>query len=143
MFIGEYRHTLDEKRRLAVPAKFRRELGKGAVITRGTDNCLVIYPEKVWQKVAEKLSQLPASKMEARKFARVVLAGASAVDFDKLGRILVPDYLCQYAGLKKNTVIAGLYDKLEVWDENNWNKYRGAAEKEVNQLIENLGETGI
>lgn len=143
MFIGEYRHSLDAKRRLAIPVKFRREIGKGAIITRGTDNCLVVYPKKVWERVAEKLSQLPASKVEARKFARVVLAGASAVEFDKLGRILVPDYLCQYANLKKNAVIAGLYNRLEVWDESNWGKYRQAAEKEVNQLIENLGDTGM
>jgi mraZ protein len=101
MFIGEYTYSIDEKKRLAVPPKFRAELKKGAVITRGLDNCLFLYSREEWEKLAEKLSQMPLSRADARGFARIMLSGAMEVDFDNLGRILVPDYLKDYAKLKK------------------------------------------
>jgi len=143
MFIGEYRHTIDEKKRLAVPAKFRKDLGSGAVITRGLDNCLVVYPEKEWETMADKLGKLPASQSEARGFARIMLAGAMNVEFDKLGRILIPDYLKAYAFFKKNVVITGLYNRLEIWDEERWEEYKNKAEKGVGDLASKLGELGI
>lgn len=143
MLIGEYRHTIDEKKRLAIPAKLRKQLGKQAVLTRGIDNCLVLYPLKEWEKVSEKLARLPASQVEARGFARIMLAGASLVEFDSLGRILVPDYLKQYALLTKNVVIAGLSNRLEIWDEKRWEEYQQKMEKEVGDLVSKLGELGI
>ena len=129
MFIGEYTYNLDEKRRLSIPPKFRKLLGKKAVITRGLDNCLFLFPLKEWEKLAKKLSQLPLSQADARGFARIMLAGASDVTIDNLGRILVPDYLKEYAGLNKKVVIAGLYNRIEIWDENKWKEYKSKTEK--------------
>ncbi|MAF20166.1 MAG: division/cell wall cluster transcriptional repressor MraZ [Parcubacteria group bacterium] len=143
MLIGEYKHILDTKKRLAVPAKFRRFFKQGAVITRGIDNCLVLYSLKEWENMANKLGKLPASQTEARSFARVMLAGAMAVKFDRLGRILVPDYLKEYALLKKKAVIIGLYNRLEIWSEEKWKIYRKQAEKQVGDLAGKLGELGL
>lgn len=143
MFIGEYKHTIDQKKRLAIPAKFRKDLGSGAIITRGLDNCLVVYPEKEWATMADKLGKLPASQLEARGFARIMLSGAMQVEFDGLGRILIPDYLKDYAFLKKEVVIAGIYNRLEIWDAQHWHEYKQKAEKEVGDLAAKLGELGI
>ncbi len=143
MLIGEYKHTIDTKKRLAVPAKFRPSFSKGAVITRGIDNCLVLYSLKEWENMADKLGKLPASQVEARSFARVMLAGAMSVNFDRLGRILIPDYLKKYASLKKNAVVIGLYNRLEIWSEDKWDNYRQKAEKEVGDLAGKLGELGL
>ena len=143
MLIGEYRHTLDEKRRVAIPSKLRKKIGKEAVITRGLDNCLVLYPMEEWGKVSDKLAQLPSSQIEARGFARIMLAGADQVSFDRLGRILVPDYLIEYANLKKNVVIAGLNNRLEVWNAQRWEEYKKKAEKEVEAFASKLSDLGI
>jgi len=143
MLIGEYQHTIDTKKRLALPAKFRGELGTTVVITRGIDNCLTVYPEKEWAIMSDKLSKLPASQIEARSFARIMLAGAMAVSLDKLGRILIPDYLKKYAGLKRNVVVCGLNNRLEIWDVQKWDVYKKRAEKEVGDLAGKLKELGI
>lgn len=143
MFIGEYNHNLDSKGRLAVPAKFRVLLKGGAVVTRGLDNCLFLYPEKQWNVLAKKLSQLPISQSRARAFSRLMLAGAMDVDFDNQGRITLPEYLRKFAGLKKKVIIAGLYDRLEIWDEVIWHKYKMGTEKESGEIAEALGELGV
>lgn len=143
MLIGEYRHTIDTKKRLALPAKFRKELGKTVIITRWLDNCLVVYPEKEWQIMSDKLGKLPASQIEARGFARIMLAGAMAVALDSLGRILIPEYLKKYATLERNVVICGLFNRLEIWDEQKWETYKTKAEKEVGDLAAKLKELGI
>ena len=143
MFIGQYTYTLDTKRRLAIPAKFRKLLGKRAVITRGLDNCLFLYPMKEWEKLAQKLSQLPISQADARGFARIMLAGATDVTIDNLGRILIPDYLTKYAGLNKRVVIAGLFNRIEIWDEAKWSKYQQKTEKEAGDIAERLKELGV
>ena len=143
MFIGEYNHNLDSKGRLAVPAKFRALLKGGAVVTRGLDNCLFLYPEKQWNVLAKKLSQLPISQSRARAFSRLMLAGAMDVDFDNQGRITLPEYLRRFAGLKKKIIIAGLYDRLEIWDEVIWHKYKMGTEKESGEIAEALGELGV
>ncbi len=143
MLIGEYTHTIDDKKRLAIPAKIRKELGAKAVITRGLDNCLFIYPSKEWQKLVEKLSNLPIGQRDTRGFSRLMLAGASEVDLDTLGRVLVPDYLKEYAQLKKNVVIAGVYNRLEIWDETKWNTFKNQSEKEVDNIAERLGNLGV
>jgi len=143
MFIGEYTYSIDEKKRLAIPAKFRKALGKKAVITRGIDNCLVIYPLSEWQKLAKKLESLPSSKIDARGFARLMLAGAVDVVLDKLGRILIPDYLKNYADLKKNVAILGLSNRIEIWDEKKWQEYKQKTEREVGDIAERLNELGV
>lgn len=143
MFIGEYLYSIDEKKRLSIPAKFRKELSKKAVLTRGVDKCLVLYPLKEWEKVAKKLETLPTSRIDARSFARIVLSGAIDVSLDKLGRILIPDYLKKYALLKKNVAIIGLSNRIEIWDEKIWREFKEKMEKEISGLAENLRELGI
>lgn len=143
MLIGEYSHNIDTKKRLALPAKFRRELGKKVIVTRGFDSCLVVYPQKEWQAVTEELRRMPTGRAEGRKLNRVVLGGAVEVALDKLGRILVPDYLKKYAGLKKNVVICGLSNKLELWDVQKWETYRKGAERDIDKVAEQLPELGI
>ncbi|MDY0302289.1 MAG: division/cell wall cluster transcriptional repressor MraZ [Candidatus Moranbacteria bacterium] len=143
MFIGEYQHTIDPKKRVAMPSKFRNELGKKVVITRGMDKCLFVYPMKVWEKLAEKLGNLPVGESGTRSFIRLMLAGAVDVDLDKQGRVLIPDYLKDYAGIKKDVTVAGLFDRLEVWDKNNWNSYKAKAEKSSDEIAEQLGKLGV
>ncbi len=143
MFLGEFNYTIDHKKRLAIPVKFRGELGKKAIITRGIDNCLVLYSSDEWQKLAEKLGNLPSAQNEARGFARLMLSGAAEVNFDKLGRILIPDYLKEYAQLKKNIVIIGIYNRIEIWSGENWQIYKSTTEKEVGNIAERLKELGI
>ena len=143
MFIGEYNHNLDNKGRLAVPVKFRDDLKKGAVVTKGLDGCLFLYTMSEWKALAEKLSKLPISQSNTRAFARLMLAGAMDVQVDKQGRVVLPDYLRKYAMLKKKIIISGLYNRLEIWDENNWEKYKEAIEKESGDIAEKLGELGV
>ncbi len=143
MFIGEYFHTLDQKKRLAIPSKFRKELKNKAVITRGIDNCLSVYPLKEWEHLAKKMGSLPNAQTEARGFARLMLAGAMDVNLDNLGRILIPDYLKEYAFLEKNVAIIGLYNKFEIWDKKKWNEYKKRTEMAVGDIAEKLKELGI
>jgi len=143
MFIGEYTYSIDEKKRLAIPAKFRQLLGKKAVITRGLDRCLFLYPAKEWESLAKKLAQLPLSQADARGFARLMLTGAMEANLDNLGRILVPDYLKTYAFLKKRVVIAGIFNRVEIWDERKWKEYQTKTEKEVGDIAERLKELGV
>lgn len=143
IFTGEYHHLLDLKRRLAIPVKFRGSFGGKAVITKGLDGCLFIYPTPVWEKLAEKLGSLPLGEKKMRQFVRLMLAGAIESDVDRQGRVLIPNYLSEYAALKKDAVIIGLYDRLEVWEEKEWVKSRNAAEKEKDTVAEELGRLGI
>ncbi len=143
MFIGEYNHNLDDKGRVAVPAKFRAVLKKGAVVTKGLDNCLFLYSKNEWVDLAGKLAKLPINKSNTRAFARLMLAGAMDVDFDNQGRIMLPEYLRKFAGLKKKVIIAGLYNRLEIWDETNWKKYKISTEKQSGAIAEALGELGM
>lgn len=143
MFLGEYTYSIDEKKRLAIPTKFRTILGKKAVVTRGLDQCLFLYSFAEWKIVAEKLSKLPLTQADARGFARLMLAGAMEADLDKLGRILVPDYLKEYASLGKKIVIAGVYNRIEIWDGAKWDVYKKRIEKEIGDMAERLKELGI
>ncbi|MFH1451299.1 MAG: division/cell wall cluster transcriptional repressor MraZ [bacterium] len=143
MFTGEYKYSLDEKKRLATPPKFRQAIGNKAVITRGLDHCLWLFPLKQWEALAEKISKLPLSQADARGFARLMLAGAMEVSFDNLGRILVPDYLKEYAFLGKKAVVAGVYDRIEIWDESKWEEYKEKTENEVGDIAERLKELGV
>ncbi len=143
MFIGEYNYKLDQKKRLSIPAKFRLGLGKKAIITKGLDNCLFLYPIKEWGILAKKLSELPLAQSDARGFVRIMLAGAMEVSLDRLGRILIPDYLKKYAALSKDVIIAGLYNRIEIWEEKKWNLYKQRTEKEAGDMAERLKELGI
>lgn len=143
MFIGEFRHTIDPKGRLALPNKFRAGLSEGVVVTRGLDNCLFLYSKTEWEKIAGKLSNLPISQRDARAFARLMLAGAMDVEIDKQGRINLPQYLRKYANLTNRSVIAGLYNRLEIWNPKLWDEYKSGTEKESSEIAEKLGELGI
>ncbi len=143
MFIGEYRHTIDTKKRLALPSKFRKNLGRSIIITKGLENCLAVYPEKEWKIMSGKLGKLPTGQMESRGFARIMLSGAMSVSIDRLGRILVPDYLKSYAGFEKNVVICGLYNRLELWDSKRWDNYRKETEEKFADIASKLGDAGI
>ncbi len=143
MLIGQYKHTIDSKKRLALPVKFRGELGNKVIITQGIESCVVVYTQKEWEILSQKLGNLPISQTEARSFARIILAGAMEVELDKLGRILISDYLKSYADLKKNVVVCGLSNRLEIWDEQKWEVYRKKAEKGVEEIVSKLGPLGI
>ena len=143
MFIGEYQHTIDEKGRMAIPSKMRSTLGSGAVVTRGIDNCLWVFPKKQWQELAEKLASLPLTDSNSRAFSRLMLAGAMEVEFDSQGRALIPNYLRTYAGLTKNAIVAGLFNRLEIWDAKEWNAYKTKTEKATDQITKHMADLGI
>ena len=143
MFIGEYQHSIDQKGRVAVPAKFRPQLGTGVVVTRGLDHCLFVYTETEWQKLAQKLVALPLTQANSRAFVRLMLAGAMQVSLDSQGRILLPDYLREYAGLNKEAVIAGLFNRVEIWDKQKWQEYKARTEAESDEIAEKLTDLDI
>ncbi|MFC1645364.1 division/cell wall cluster transcriptional repressor MraZ [Patescibacteria group bacterium] len=143
MFIGEYQHSIDSKRRMAMPSKFRGELGEKVVVTRGLDKCLFVYPMKNWEELAEKLGNLPMGEASTRSFVRLMLSGAVDTEIDKQGRILIPDYLKDYAGLDKNVIVAGLFNRLEIWSDDSWDKYKKKAEENNDEIAEQLGKLGI
>ncbi len=143
MFIGEFHHSIDEKGRLAIPVKFRNAFKSGAVVTKGLDKSLFLYTNSEWKKLAEKLSSLPISQSKSRAFARLMLAGAMDLSLDKQGRIVLPDYLRNYAFLKKKAVVAGLYNRVELWSEEEWEKYKLQTESSSNDIAEALGELGV
>lgn len=143
MFIGEYKHSIDAKGRLTIPSKFQSQLSDGAVITRGLDNCLFLFPMNEWKKVAEQIKAQSFTNSNNRAFGRLMLAGAMDVKIDSQGRILLPDYLEAYATLSQKVVIAGLYDRLEIWDELAWEKYKKDTEKNANSIAENMANLGI
>lgn len=138
MFFGEYKHTVDEKGRIAIPAKFRNMLGEGAVVTRGLDNCLFLYSQSAWQKQAEKMANLPPEKEKVRSYTRFMFSGAMEVEFDSQGRINLPEYLRTFASLKKKAIVAGLFDRLEIWDEEAWEAYKKTAESSSAEIAESL-----
>ncbi len=143
MLLGEFQHSLDTKGRMAVPAKFRDKLTAGAIITRGIDNCLFVFAHPEWEQLAAKLIALPLAQANSRAFVRLMLAGATDVTLDNQGRILVPDYLRKYAGLKKDVIVAGLYNRIEIWDEDSWATYKTKTESSSETIAEQLGELGI
>lgn len=143
MFIGEYRHALDTKGRLAIPAKFRTALAGGCVVTRGLDACLFLFTKAEWEKLAEKITNLPLSQSNSRAFARLMLAGAMDCEVDGQGRILLPDYLRRYASLGKQAVIAGLSSRLEIWDAAAWDEYKRKTEASSTAIAEQLGSLNV
>ncbi|HOK35311.1 MAG TPA: division/cell wall cluster transcriptional repressor MraZ [Candidatus Pacearchaeota archaeon] len=140
MLIGEYRYSIDDKKRVSIPAKWQSELGKKVIVTRGLDGCLFLYSQKEWKKLVEKISKLPLGQRDSRGFQRIMLSGAMEVSIDTLGRILIPDYLKKYADLKKKVVIVGLYNHAEIWDEGRWEEYQAKSEKEVGDMAERLSQ---
>ncbi len=142
MLIGEYTHTIDEKNRVSLPVKFRKEVGKKVVVTHGLDNCIFLYSMKEWQKVASKLGELGIGQADTRSFNRFMLAGAVEVEVDAIGRILVPDFLKTFAGLGEKAVFAGVHSRVEIWNDGRWAEFKKRVEKQADKLAEKLGEIG-
>jgi MraZ protein len=143
MLIGEYEHTLDPKKRLSLPSKWRKELGKTLVVTRGLDTCLFVYPRGEWQKITARIGQLPLGQADTRSFNRFFLSGAVEVEVDSVGRILVPDFLKDFAMLKTTVILAGIHNRIEIWDEKKWNDYKRVIESQADALAEKLGSIGV
>ena len=129
MFIGEYTHTVDEKKRFSLPSKFRKDLGKKVVVTRGKDRCLVLYPAKTWSQISEEVKGLGHVGSDER-YARFTFSGASEIEIDSNGRILVPEFLREFADLGEKLVLTGVHDKVEIWNDKKWAAYRKKLESE-------------
>lgn len=138
MFMGEHHHSIDDKGRLIIPAKFREELGERFIVTRGIENCLFVYPEENWNKIVTKLESLPFTKKDARNFIRFFLSGATVAEFDKQGRINITSPLINYAGITKDCVVIGTGDRLEIWSQEAWNDYFDSAKDNMSDIAENL-----
>ncbi len=143
MLLGEFKHNLDDKGRIAIPAKFRTTLSDGAIMTKGLDGCLFMFGLSEWKILAEKLVKLPLAQSNSRAFVRLMLAGAVDARVDVQGRVLVPDYLRKYSKLKKQVIIAGLYNRIELWDADRWEKYKEKTEGSSEEIAEQLSELGI
>ena len=142
LLIGEYEHTLDEKKRISLPKVFRAALGKRVVMTRGLDNCLCVYSYGSWEVMAKKLQSLSFVNADTRGFNRFMLSGAAEVDVDGAGRILIPDHQKVYAGMKRPVVFTGVSDRVEVWDVVRWQDYKKRIDKDAERMAKKLGEVG-
>ena len=136
MFLGEYLHTFDTKNRISLPSKFRKDLGRVIVVTRGLDHCLYIYAKKAWESEALKYADRASADAANRGLARLFLAGSSEAEVDGAGRILIPDHLKSFAGIKTKAVVAGIAGRIEVWDEAAWKKYTKAIERDAESFAE-------
>lgn len=142
MFIGEYKHTVDDKNRISLPAKFRKELGKKIVVTRGLDNCLFLYTYQAWKEKSPEIAKL-GWQADARGFSRFMFSGALEIDVDSMGRILIPDYLREFAALKSPVIFAGVHDRIEIWNEKRWETYKKKIESQADMMAEKLGSVGL
>ena len=143
MFMGEYKHSIDAKGRVILPADFRSELGDEFIITKGLDNCLFIYNSEEWDKLSTKLRQLPLAKAEARAFVRFFFAGARQSECDKQGRFLIPANLRAHAKLQKDVVLIGISNRIEVWSKAEWLRYNEEITPSVSSIAETLVDLGI
>ena len=143
MLSGEYRHNIDEKKRLIIPSKVRSEMGDRIVITRGLDGCLFGYNEKNWNNIMEKLGTLPFTKGDVRKFTRFLTSGATLLEFDKQGRIVLPSYLLDYANLSKEVVIVGVINRIEIWSNDKWQNFMDSNVDNLADISENLFDSSF
>jgi MraZ protein len=144
MLIGEYIHTIDEKSRVSMPAKFRKELGKKVVITPGLGQCLFVFTAKEWEKVSKKLSdsdsELSFLKAGQRSFNRYMFGRAAEVELDSIGRILIPDFLKERINLQNSAAVIGVKDRVEIWNDQTWRENQKIVEQEAEQLAEKLAD---
>lgn len=143
MLIGEYTHTIDDKKRISLPSKFRKEIGKKVIITQGLDGCLFLYSLKEWEKISARVAEMGMANSESRGFNRFLLSSAADVDVDGSGRILIPDNIKEFAGIKNKVVFAGVYNRIELWDEGRWTTYKTAISSQAEKMAEKLGDVGI
>lgn len=138
MFLGEYQHTIDEKGRIIIPAKFREALGSSFIITRGLDNCLFVYPREEWNQLEQRLKSLPSMAANARAFARLLFSGACECEWDKQGRVNVPGHLREYARLEKDCTVIGVSTRVEIWDKAAWEEYSRKSQDSFDEIAEKL-----
>lgn len=137
VFLGEYRHSIDDKGRIIIPSKLRNDLGNNFIITKGLDGCLFIYSQKEWNSIINKYKNLPDTK-DKRSFMRIFLSGASICDYDRQGRINIPPALIKYASIDKECVIVGVFDRLEIWSIESWNAYVDDNSSNLSFIADNL-----
>ena len=142
MLIGEFTHALDDKKRISLPSKFRKEVGRHVVVTIGLDKCLWLFPLKTWQKISLKLANLGLGQANNRQFTRAMFGGAGECEVDSAGRILLPEYLCEHARLRAKVVFVGIHDRVELWNEREWQLHKKKALTHADQLAEKLGNLG-
>jgi MraZ protein len=142
MLIGEYKHTIDDKKRISLPSKFRKQVGKKLVVTRGLDQCLFAYSVSEWKEISKKIGELGMGQSDRRGFNRFMLAGAAEVSVDSVGRILIPEHLRDFAKVKSKVVFAGVYNRIEIWDEKTWETYKQKVVKGADDMAEKLGDVG-
>ncbi|MBB5172182.1 division/cell wall cluster transcriptional repressor MraZ [Texcoconibacillus texcoconensis] len=138
MFLGEYRHTIDDKGRIIIPAKFRDGLGSSFIVTRGLDHCLFVYPLEEWKQLEQKLKNLPFTKKDARAFTRFFFSGATECELDKQGRANIASTLRSYAQLDKECVIIGVSNRVEIWSESIWESYYAESEESFAEIAEGI-----
>ncbi|MEG2283774.1 MAG: division/cell wall cluster transcriptional repressor MraZ [Bacilli bacterium] len=143
MLIGEYHHSIDEKNRLIIPSKFRTDLGDSFIVTRGLEGCLFVYPLIEWNNIVTKLKSLPFTKKDARSFSRFFLSGATTAEFDKQGRISIASPLVTYANLKKDCVVIGMNDRLEIWSKDAWDSFITDNADNLSDIAEHLFDTNL
>lgn len=140
MFIGEYRHNIDSKGRLIIPAKFRGSLGETVILTRGLDGCITVYTEDQWRDIYAQLKKLPTTKRESRMYIHMITSKAAEVEIDKQGRVLVPSALIEEAQISKECVIVGAADHVEIWSDKRWDSYYDEASESFEDIAESLTE---
>lgn len=140
MFMGEYRHNLDAKGRIIIPARFREELGPVIILTRGLDGCVTVYTQKQWENVLDQLSKLPATKREARMYVHFVTAKAAECEIDAQGRVLIPTSLAEEANIDKECVVLGVNEHVEIWSKPRWDEYYAHASSSIEDVAESLTE---
>ncbi|MEK7585862.1 MAG: division/cell wall cluster transcriptional repressor MraZ [Patescibacteria group bacterium] len=143
MLIGEYTHTLDDKNRMSLPVKFRKEMGKSVVVAPGLDNCLSIFTTKEWEKISSKLSDSSMIASDNRSFSRFMFGQAVALDVDTQGRILIPENLKIRSGLGSKVIVIGVQNRAEIWNEKAWNAYKKVVETQADALADKLGQVGV
>ena len=141
MFMGEYNHTIDAKGRMIVPSKFREQLGNEFVVTKGLDGCLFVYPNEEWHNIEEKFRNVPLTTKDARKFSRFFFAGAATCELDKQGRILLPVVLREYAGIEKDVVSVGVFNRVEIWDKDKWQESN--SYDDMDEIAEHMADLGL
>ncbi len=143
MLIGEFIHAIDDKNRLSLPAKFRQELGKKIVVTPGLDGCLFVFTQKQWEKISGKLGESSMLQSDTRSFNRYLLGGATEAEVDSIGRVLIPEFLRERAGLKEKVAVVGVQSRVELWNEKRWQEVKHGVEQQADTLAEKLGQVGV
>lgn len=141
MFLGEYLHIFDSKNRISIPSKFRKDLGRVVVVARGLDHCLYVYSRKVWEKEARTYAAEVSGNAARRGLARLFLAGSSEAEVDRSGRVLIPEHLKSFASIKEKAIIAGVADRVEIWEEKAWKKYTTSIERDAEAFAETLNSS--